>query len=248
MKFRVENVSVWYANQSKTNYVISDDYSELPIELSMFPKLDWVPAMQRRRLSPLAKISLYCAHNTTQDINADIPAVFSSRHGDLHKTQALLACVANSQELSPASFGLSVHNAVSGLYSILHNNMQSMNAVSAGKDTLMMGIIDAYAKLKTGQCDKILLVHSDQALPNPYQEFADERQLDHSIAMILSLVDEQDDNAQATISISPQARGIENQPKAWPMALDFIRLLQGEAAQCILSGQHNDWIVKKYVA
>ena len=84
------------------------------------PKLQTIPAMQRRRLSPFAKVSLHCALEASDHHQGDLPCVFSSRHGDLNRTTKLIENVANQEELSPTQFGLSVHNAVSGLYSIMY--------------------------------------------------------------------------------------------------------------------------------
>lgn len=250
MRLNINNISVWYAHQSQPNVVTRSEFTELPVERAMLPQLDWVPAMQRRRLSPFAKISLYCAQQSAANSCSSIVGVFSSRHGDLHKTQALLGDVAVADDLSPMAFGLSVHNAVSGLYSILNKNTQAMSAVSAGKDTLVMAIVDAYAKLKSGQCEQVLLVHSDQALPDVYDEFRDEFQTDHAIAAILSLPESSNGAQQKplTVSISRNDKSTNNESTSWPMALCLAEFLQSGEIQLELTGQNSDWVFTKDVA
>lgn len=158
----------------------------LRFEKEQLPKLDWVVPMQRRRLSPFAKMALYCAYQASAEIAEPLPSIFCSRHGDLHKTSILLADLVQSESLSPTAFSLSVHNAVSGLFTILTKNKQATNTVVAGSNTLLMAIVDGYARLNSGHADQLLVVHCDQALPDIYLSYADELQIDHAVAFIIS--------------------------------------------------------------
>lgn len=202
MKLHLESISSWSTScAEKTNK--SDGIQQ---KSSVWPKLEFVPAMQRRRLSPFAKIALYTAENAlsapstlpeTPELEmseleiseklAQIDIVFSSRHGDLHKTSALLTDIAAEQDISPTAFSTSVHNAVPGLYSILKQNKQAINAISAGKDSFFYAFVDAYARLKSGRANKLLIVHVDRELPELYSQFQDEQQVDHAVAMVVTL-------------------------------------------------------------
>lgn len=207
MKLHLESISSWSTSgAAKTNK--PDGIQQ---KSSVWPKLEFVPAMQRRRLSPFAKIALYTAENAlsapstlpetseseTPELEmseleiseklAQIDIVFSSRHGDLHKTSALLTDIAAEQDISPTAFSTSVHNAVPGLYSILKQNKQAINAISAGKDSFFYAFVDAYARLKSGRANKLLIVHVDRELPELYSQFQDEQQVDHAVAMVVTL-------------------------------------------------------------
>ncbi|MBL1416414.1 MAG: beta-ketoacyl synthase chain length factor [Moritella sp.] len=202
MKLHLESISSWSTScAEKTNK--PDGIQQ---KSSVWPKLEFVPAMQRRRLSPFAKIALYTAENAlsapstlpeTPELEmseleiseklAQIDIVFSSRHGDLHKTSALLTDIAAEQDISPTAFSTSVHNAVPGLYSILKQNKQAINAISAGKDSFFYAFVDAYARLKSGRANKLLIVHVDRELPELYSQFQDEQQVDHAVAMVVTL-------------------------------------------------------------
>lgn len=159
--------------------------SQSRLKKDAFPPLGWVPAMKKRRLSPFSKMALHCAYQTL-DGRKDIPVVFSTRHGDIHKTAGLLDTIALKDSLSPTAFSMSVHNASAGLLSILTNNFAASNTVSAGKDTFLSGFIDAYARLRSSDIQEVLVIHCDQALPEEYQVFSDEKQIDHAVAFILS--------------------------------------------------------------
>lgn len=151
------------------------------------PSVNFIPAIQRRRLSSFAKLAFYTAYQTLGDEYGNIPIIFSSRHGDIIKTSELLSDIVKNESLSPTSFSLSVHNAIPGLLSINTKNKASVNAISAGKDSFFMGLVDAYAKLKLNDLGKILVLHTDLDLPELFLEFKDEQQIPNAFACMVSL-------------------------------------------------------------
>jgi len=160
--------------------------NERAFDKANYPKLEMLKPMQRRRLSPYAKLAMHCALQITADETGALESIFSTRHGDIHKTSDMLHDIALGEDISPTAFSLSVHNAVSGLFTIFTQNTLPSTTVSAGKDTFMMALVEAYVRLNSGQSEQVLLVHCDQALPKPYIQYADELQIDHAIAMILT--------------------------------------------------------------
>jgi len=163
-----------------------DGHQERSFSKTELPKLADLKPMQRRRLSPFAKLAMHCALEVTKNETQPLVSVFSSRHGDLHKTSTMLNDLALGEDISPTAFSLSVHNAVAGLFTIFTHNTQASTTVSAGKDTFLMALVEAYIRLKTGKHEQVLLVHSDQVLPSPYSQYADELQIDHAVALILT--------------------------------------------------------------
>jgi len=217
-----------------------------------WPKLNFVPAMQRRRLSPFAKIALYVANNTMVDNEVSLPIVFSSRHGDLHKTSGLLADLANDIELSPTAFGLSVHNAIPSLYSILVGNKQAINAIAAGQDSFFMALTDAYARLKTGICKQVLLIHADQHLPEIY----DEIQIPHAVSMIVTLpitmnsLEPSLNSLRETMTLSCEFEAIENVQNDMmqlPQAVAFTKWLNSNTEKFDYNSSDYAWHINKHV-
>lgn len=242
MKLHIESSAIWYPdceNGTPLNAILSDE----ALPESVWPKLAFVPAMQRRRLSPFAKIALYVAHQVNQNNDEDMPMVFSSRHGDLHKTSDLLGELALDNELSPTAFSLSVHNAVAGLYSILTNNKSAINAMAAGQDSVFMALVDAYARLKSGICNKVLLVHVDQALPAPYDEFKDEKQIDHAVAFVLSL----DESIKSSFNLKFNAYENTNRDNKAPRALTLYAWLNSDESKLDISSNKYRWHCSKHV-
>ncbi|MDO6426630.1 beta-ketoacyl synthase chain length factor [Thalassotalea sp. 1_MG-2023] len=203
------------------------------------PKLDWVAPMQRRRLSAFTKMALYCASEANRDRDP-IPVVFSSRHGDLHKTASLLDSLALNESLSPARFSMSVHNASAGLLSILTNNKAASNTVSAGKESLLMAIIDAYAKLMNDNNEQVLVVHCDQALPIEYIGYQDEKQIDHCLAFIMS----KNITTGEELIIEHREQSALDENTILPHGIVFGEFLTNKHNDCLLHGRRSNWFVK----
>lgn len=134
------------------------------------PPVDFIPAMQRRRLSRLSRLSLAAAFSCAGN-NHNLPTVFASRHGEIHRTLGLLSDLAQDEPLSPMAFSLSVHNTASGLYSIATGNTAPSTAIAAGLDTLPMAIIEALGQLQ--RHDEVMVVYAEEPLPHEYSQFAD---------------------------------------------------------------------------
>ena len=186
MKFAVKKCVAWGDGKASTEdwYAFANNRS-LNTQTLTFPELKQMPAMQRRRLSPFAKITLHCALAACESYEQTVPSVFSSRHGDLHKTSKLIADVASKEALSPTHFGLSVHNAVGGLFSIFTGNKAPLSAVSAGEDSFFMGLVDAVSKLHAYNYDRILYVYSDLAVPEHYQAYVQQRADNLAIGLLI---------------------------------------------------------------
>jgi len=243
MELHIESSAVWFPDceiGTPLNAILSNEALPDPT----WPKLAFVPPMQRRRLSPFAKIALYAAQHASETVDEELPMIFSSRHGDLRKTSDLLGELALDNELSPTAFSLSVHNAVAGLYSILTNNKSAINAMAAGQDSLFMALVDAYARLKSGICNKVLLIHVDQALPEAYDEFKDEKQIDHAVAFVLSL----DENIKTKLKLEFDAHEERiNTSGQMPFALLFYAWLNSNDKNLTLSSNRNLWHCSKNV-
>ena len=177
MKFVVNNLCYWIAPGQQIPERLVSSSSELD--------LNWIPAMQRRRLSPYMKMALHTLRSAQAE-HSQVAVNFSSRHGDLPKTAKLLNTLVEQAPLSPTAFGLSVHNATTGIFSITGQNRAAMNAIAGGAESIIDAITDGYARVKSGLESQILINHTDSVLPEEYLCFADELQIDHSVSFMLS--------------------------------------------------------------
>lgn len=195
--------------------------------LQMLPLLKQIPAMQRRRLSPFAKLALHCALTAADECLVTVPSVFSSRHGDLAKTSKLIEDVAAKEPLSPTHFGLSVHNAVGGLFSIYTGNKAPLSAISAGEDSFFVGLLDALAKLVANDYPQILLVFTEQVVPEMYQPYIEQDEAAIACALLLAPVPKvasTADKSQTIFSLSMQGNTAQQTKENTNMqVLEFLK-------------------------
>ena len=171
VSFSVESYAAWaptvetkeaWLGWANANYVISGDVAA-PVQA--------MPPMLRRRAGFLGKMALEVASGCLGQ-RVDVPIVFSSRHGEASRSVDLLLDLAKGVPLSPTSFGLSVHNATGGLFSIARSDHASNSALAGGKSTIEHAVIEACGLLAEGD-SAVLLVAYDCPLPIPYSAFQD---------------------------------------------------------------------------
>jgi len=152
--------------------------------------------MLRRRAGFLGKMALEAAYQCLGE-HCGIPTVFCSRHGDVGRALALLNNVVDQETMSPTNFGLAVHNASAGLFSIARGDQASHVAISAGQSTVEHGVIEACALLDQG-ADRVLLVAYDQCLPSYYRPYLDCIEQPHAWAWLIAPVA----GAQQTLTLA----------------------------------------------
>lgn len=148
------------------------------------PDVAFLPAMQRRRLSPLARMVFSVAWPLA-DGRPPMPLIFVSRHGETGRSLELLRELAVEQPLSPTQFSLSVHNAVIGLWSILRQDSSEMSAIAGERDGLEHGLLEAAALLAEG-APEVLLVVAEETPPELYASWIDDVPFSYAVALRLT--------------------------------------------------------------
>ena len=205
----LDNVADWQAWSQQPHAVAASDAS---------PDVSFLPAMQRRRLSRLARMAFSVGWPLAQGHEA-LPLVFVSRHGETPRTFDILSELAADQPLSPTQFSLSVHNAVIGLWSIMRGETSEMTALAAAGDGLEHGLIEACALLNEG-APAVLLVITEEQPPPAYAHWIDDVPFPYAIGLLLT------PGGQWQVSL---ATGTSDAAKApWPHALNLLRQLLDE--------------------
>jgi len=135
------------------------------------PGVKAMPAMLRRRAGFLGKMALEVAYQCL-DGRSDIPTVFCSRHGDVTRAVDLLTGLSRDEALSPTAFGMAVHNAIPGLFTIARSDRANHIALAAGAATIEHAVIEACGLLADG-AQSVLLVACDCPLPELFAPFED---------------------------------------------------------------------------
>jgi hypothetical protein len=171
-------ITRWIAPIRHQSVWIGDASNLAPLDVS------FVESTLRRKLSYLAKISLKVANDCAGDI-PHIHLVYASRHGDLNRTTAMLADLADEEQLSPTAFSMSVLNAFAGVYSISKNEQLPSTSLSAGESSFGFGLLEACLQLASNPEIPVLFVYSDEPAPHLYG-LSKEEFVPHAVAILLS--------------------------------------------------------------
>ncbi len=171
LKFSVAAHSAWAPGISKPEQWKAWAAAPFPIEPGADPALSAMPAMLRRRAGALGKMALEVAYDCL-DGRTGVPTVFCSRHGEVSRAVELLTQLSAGLALSPTGFGLAVHNASAGLFSIARADRANHIAIAGGEASVEHAVVEACGLLADG-ASMVLLVVYDCPLPAPLDGFDD---------------------------------------------------------------------------
>ena len=148
-----------YFNISKFDAIIDTnaDLGELEI-YKKSPDLTHIAPIERRRLSKGARLCISLLRECE-----NLPVVFSSTRGEINRSFSLQGSIAKLEPLSPASFCVSVHNAIVAQNAIFVKNSAEISAISANL-SLENGILNAVAKFD--EFDKIAVISYFESINN----------------------------------------------------------------------------------
>jgi hypothetical protein len=158
-----------------------------PVSLGEEPGVKAMPPMLRRRAGFLGKMALEVAYQCL-DGRSDIPTVFCSRHGDVARAVDLLTDLARGEPLSPTAFGMAVHNAIPGLFTIARSDRANHIALAAGAATVEHAVIEACGLLADG-APAVLLVTADCPLPELFTPFEECQEQPYAWAWLMTAAD-----------------------------------------------------------
>lgn len=188
------------------------------------PSCDFLPAMQRRRLSRLARMTMHVAWPLCGE-HEQLPFVFASRHGETPRTFALLGEVADAQPLSPTQFGLSVHNAIAGQWSILRGQHGESVAIAGEADTFEHAMVEVAALLGDG-APSVLMVIAEERPPAAYDGWIEDVPFSYALALKVRGIDsDRSTPAGEHWRLRLESNEGTSAVAAWPHALAFVRAL-----------------------
>jgi hypothetical protein len=195
------------------------------------PDVSFLPAMQRRRLSRLARMA-FSVGWPLADGRVNLPLVFVSRHGETPRTYEILTDLANEQPLSPTQFSLSVHNAIIGLWSIMRGETSEMTALAAAGDGLEHGMLEAAALLNEG-APAVLLVITEEQPPVAYSKWIDDVPFPYAVGLLLT------PGTDWRLTLNSTTEALSN--AHWPHALNLLRTLLGQQPLCQHAWKNRVW-------
>lgn len=239
--FRVEQWRAWAPGLSSQQEW--HDWAQAPSvvdENARQPECLSLPPMQRRRLSRLARMTMEVAFPLCGE-DEQLPFVFGSRHGETTRTLKLLHDVAAGQPLSPTQFGLSVHNAIAGQWSLLRGQHGESVAIAGETDTFEHTMLEAASMLAEG-VPSVLAVIAEEVPPAAYDGWITDVPFSYAVAWRLGRVDSSDAPSTAGCWKLSLGRHDSNAATcAWPHALDFLRALHTEETSLRHTWKTRQW-------
>ena len=190
-----------------------------------------IPAMMRRRMSSISKLAVQTAIELLNKHKVDY-LVFSSRHGELHRSVSLIEDLIYGEEASPMAFSQSVHNTAAGLTTIATKQPISLASISAAENTFQSAILEAWLFLADNPDKKVLLVDFDEPIPDAYLEYENQKYQGFGLGLILSYGD--NFTVQSTICT-------ECAPSHLPQGLAFLRHYLSDENQWTIYAPHQAW-------
>ena len=200
------------------------------------PKPTKIPMLYARRLSSGCRLAVD-AGLILADAHEDIDAViYSSRSGEIEHNFRVLDAIARNQPCSPTDFSMSVHNCGVGNFTILSKKKIPSTSISAGTDSFMQALTEAYSMLST-RYNKILLVDYEVTIPQFFKLYLDEKTptYPYSVGLILTRGNE--------VKISTSKRDFQD-ISDYPPAITFLKHLILGHADFSLPGHNLRWDVK----
>jgi hypothetical protein len=197
------------------------------------PDVSVIPAMLRRRLSPMARMAVSVIIPLVETYDP-MPLVYASRHGDLDRTLGLLKDLAVGEPLSPTAFSLSVHNATAGLFSIHQGLTKNVTALSGGSEELVPVLLEALGQCNAGE-SKVLCVFCDEPPPQIYGEQVSQPASPYALAMVIGCGKDWQlaSHAGPALLAAPQSDIVQ--------PLQFIKILQDEAPHLSVFHNGSQW-------
>ena len=143
------------------------------------PDFSSIPSMIRRRMSNLEKIAVGLATKIAPETQ-NYTTVFASKFGEWGQTIQLIQQFFDENEMSPAGFSNSVHNAAAGLFSLLTKNTNSYTSIAAGDNTLEMAILKALTEK-----NDVMVVFVEEHNPEIYTPLLDKPQKAFGVAFMI---------------------------------------------------------------
>lgn len=219
-----------------------------PLRDDAVPEARQIPAMLRRRCTPLSRAMLTAALGATAGAQAsEVRTVFASRYGSINESVELLRNIARDERMSPSRFTHTVHNAQAGLFSIAAGNRQASSALSARAESFACGFLEAATHLHREPSRPVLLVMGDVTLAEAFASLIDDPPAVYAVALLLAADGEGDrvgfevrgDAEAAEPGVA--AAAIEATRRGWPDAAEFLRWMIAGGDRLDLRGNGRTW-------
>lgn len=211
-----------------------NDGGQKPDEASAI--LSAVPKMLKRRLSVLAGTVFCAAIQCRPQDNGPLPIVFSSSHGELAKSFAMMERLEAGEDISPTAFSLSVHNAIAGLFAMVCGNQLQSTVLAPGEEGMAPAFLEALGLLQEG-AEQVLLVFYDAPVMTFYPTDPYRLSTEQSCALALRIANT---GAGLPLTMTTSLMIGDDGEQAWQVPA-FVRFLAGSQSTLTLASARRSW-------
>ncbi len=169
----VSNVHKWQAS------------SENPSEK---PKLEFVDALFKRRLSQCTRMTIQVLHDLLEDVpeSKNYKQIFVSLRGEIEREFTINKGIIEDSEILPAGFSLSVFNAPVAAATLALKLKAGYSVIYPCKGDFCSAFLAAASPVLSGSEEKVVLVYADEYVPDQYGKLQPECNVGTAFSCILS--------------------------------------------------------------
>ena len=135
------------------------------------PKLEYVDALFRRRLSQITRMTIECVHNLGDDITG-LKLGFASFRGEIARQLKINKGLVEDADVMPAQFSLSVFNTPPAATTIALGMKAGYTAIYPSEDNFLSALIACASGILSGSEKSVVFAYADEKIPDEYANCA----------------------------------------------------------------------------
>ena len=135
------------------------------------PKLEYVDALFRRRLSQITRMTIECVHKLGDDITG-LKLGFASFRGEIARQLKINKGLVEDADVMPAQFSLSVFNTPPAATTIALGMKAGYTAIYPSEDNFLSALLAASSPVLCGSEKNVIFAYADEKIPEEYAECA----------------------------------------------------------------------------
>ncbi len=165
------------------------------------PKLEYVDALFRRRLSQITRMTIESVHSLGDDVK-NLKLVFASFRGEIARQLKINKGLVEDADVMPAPFSLSVFNTPPAATTIALGMKSGYTAIYPGQNDFYSAFVSAASSVMSGSEKKVIFAYADEKIPEEYKScdgYTDETPL--AFACVLS---SEPDSGSTEVELNPK--------------------------------------------
>lgn len=152
------------------------------------PKLEFVDALFKRRLSQCTRMTIQVLHDLLEDFPEakDFKQVFVSFRGEIEREFTINKGIIEDSEILPAGFSLSVFNTPIAAASLALKLKAGYSVIYPSKGDFYSAFLGAASAVLSGSEEKVVFVYADEYVPEQYGNLQPENNVGLAFACVLS--------------------------------------------------------------